>query len=189
MELGDHAAAAVATLNLYGSEILTLLRGIHRTRDDAEEAFSRFLERLWTTLPGWRAQCSMRTWAYLLARHASLDLQRAGKKARRSVPLTDARVSAVAEKIRTQTSPFRKTSNRSAIAQLREELDEPDRMLLVLRVDRALAWNDLALVFLGEGASPAERTRESARLRKRFQLVKDRLRELARDRGILGEPE
>jgi RNA polymerase sigma-70 factor (ECF subfamily) len=61
-------------------------------------------------------------------------------------------------------------------------LSPEDRELLVLRVDRGLAWNDLARVLSeedGELDGPAI-TREAARLRKRFQVLKDRLREMAR---------
>jgi RNA polymerase sigma-70 factor (ECF subfamily) len=62
-------------------------------------------------------------------------------------------------------------------------------MLLVLRVDRRLDWNELARV-LGEAGhdacvDPVSLARESARLRKRFQLVKNKLRELARREGLL----
>jgi hypothetical protein len=58
----------------------------------------------------------------------------------------------------------------------------------VLRVDRDLPWEELARIFLDE-ESPGEEAlrRESARLRKRFQLVKGRLREMARAAGLLAE--
>jgi RNA polymerase sigma-70 factor (ECF subfamily) len=55
-------------------------------------------------------------------------------------------------------------------------LPEMDRMLLILRVDRELSWRDLARVVLGGSPTPVELEREAVRLRKRFQLVKERLR-------------
>jgi RNA polymerase sigma-70 factor (ECF subfamily) len=60
-------------------------------------------------------------------------------------------------------------------------------MLLVLRVDRGLAWEDIALTFLDdpEAASEEDKKREAARLRKRFQIVKKRLGERAREVGLL----
>ncbi len=68
-------------------------------------------------------------------------------------------------------------------------------MLLVLRVDKKLAWNDLARVLAeseGAGAdrasaplSDAAVAKEAARLRKQFQLVKDRLRVLAKKEGLI----
>jgi RNA polymerase sigma-70 factor, ECF subfamily len=59
--------------------------------------------------------------------------------------------------------------------------------LLVLRVDRQLSWGDIALAFVDEPAtcSDDERRREAARLRKRFQLGKERLAKRARAEGLL----
>jgi RNA polymerase sigma-70 factor, ECF subfamily len=59
----------------------------------------------------------------------------------------------------------------------------------VLRIDRGLSWSDLARV-LHEGEEDAALddealAREAARLRKRFQLVKDKLREMAKKEGLL----
>jgi RNA polymerase sigma-70 factor (ECF subfamily) len=81
-----------------------------------------------------------------------------------------------------------KTDAKVALTRLRDELPQEDRTLLVLRVDRGLPWEDLARVFLDE-ESPAEGDlrRESARLRKRYQLVKERLRVRAREVGLLGK--
>jgi RNA polymerase sigma-70 factor (ECF subfamily) len=64
-------------------------------------------------------------------------------------------------------------------------------MLLVLRVDRNLEWNDLARVLAegDDGTAPladADVTREAARLRKRFQLLKEKLREMAKREGLTG---
>jgi RNA polymerase sigma-70 factor (ECF subfamily) len=59
---------------------------------------------------------------------------------------------------------------------------EEDQTLLVLRVDRNLAWRDIAQVILGEDARPSDLTRKSTALRKQFERVKDRLRALAAQR-------
>jgi hypothetical protein len=55
--------------------------------------------------------------------------------------------------------------------------------LLVLRVDRGLEWADLALVW-AEGEGDDLRKIE-ARLRKKFQRTKDKLRRLAEAKGLL----
>lgn len=58
---------------------------------------------------------------------------------------------------------------------------------VVLRVDRGLAWEELARVMLDDPAATSEALkRESARLRKRFQLVKEKLLELGREAGLVG---
>jgi RNA polymerase sigma-70 factor (ECF subfamily) len=69
-------------------------------------------------------------------------------------------------------------------------LPQEDQELLMLRVDRDLPWDALAEVLRGDDEiplTPDVRKREAARLRKRFQLIKDRLREMARREGLLGE--
>ena len=85
---------------------------------------------------------------------------------------------------RTETQSFLRTEKRRRLDALRNNLSMEDRALLVLRVDRKLEWNELARILLesDEGASPetAVLAREAARLRKRFQLVKERLRERAK---------
>ena len=67
-------------------------------------------------------------------------------------------------------------------ADIRSSLDEEDQTLLVLRVDRELAWRDIAIVLLGEEAPADDVTRKAASLRKQFERVKVQLRELAATR-------
>jgi hypothetical protein len=53
-----------------------------------------------------------------------------------------------------------------------------------------LQWNEVARVMLGDEApSDGDVAREAARLRKRFQLLKDDLKLRAKDAGLIdGEP-
>lgn len=187
-DAGDLRGAATTTLRLYGPEILGLLSSLHRDQDEAADAFSIFAERLWSSLERFQYKCSMRTWAYVVARRASHDVRRAAQRAeRRAVPLSDADgLAELVAKVRTATMTILRTETKSELAKLREELPPEDQLLLVLRVDRGLSWNELALVFLGEAESDEGATKkESARLRKRFQLVKERLLELCKQRGLL----
>lgn len=96
-------------------------------------------------------------------------------------------LSQVAERVRSQTLSYLKTARRSAVDALRASLPEDDQRLLVLRVDRDLQWNELAEIFLGHpNADAAELKREAARLRKRFQLVKEKLLDLGKKQGLFG---
>jgi hypothetical protein len=74
--------------------------------------------------------------------------------------------------------------------ELREQLPLEDQTLLILRVDRQLPWRELALV-MHDGDAPAPEADQleivAARLRKRFQAVKDKLRKLAIAEGLLGD--
>jgi len=187
-EAGDMNAAANAAIGQIGHEIFRYLAGILGDPDIADEAFSAFCERVWSSMPRFEWRCSFRTWAYVIARRACSDVVRVqGRRRRRHTSLSESRVSAIEHQVRTATLPLLKTEGRSALERLRDDLPHEDKMLLILRVDRGLAWEDLARVSLDkEQSTDAEVRRESARLRKRFQLVKERLRERARQAGLIG---
>lgn len=188
-EDGDFAGAAALAVRGYGPEIFGLLVTIHRSEQDASDVFSIFVERMWRGLEGFAWECSFRTWAYTVARNASRNyLEDARRRARFHPPLQEgSALSAIAAEVRTATRSYLKTEKRSAIAKLRESLSAEDQMLLSLRIDRQLAWSELARVMYDGDEPLAEDVlkRESARLRKRFQTIKDKLAELARRHGIL----
>lgn len=180
--------ACTIAIRAYGAEVYGFLVATHRHEADADDVFSLFCEKLLKSLAGFRWQCSLRTWIYLLARAVSSNFVEARRgRARHEVPI-DSRVLDVAEQVRTKTRSFLKTDVKDEMTRLREELDPEDRELLVLRIDRELAWRDLACVFLDDEA-PSEETlkRESARLRTRFQRAKDRLLARAREKGLLAK--
>jgi len=70
---------------------------------------------------------------------------------------------------------------------IREQLSDDDQELLVLRVDRALSWRELAMVMSGKGEAldEGEINRWSTLLRQRFVKIKKRLKELAQREGLL----
>jgi RNA polymerase sigma-70 factor (ECF subfamily) len=175
LAVGETGAAATLALREFGPEILGFLSGVLGDAD-ADEVFSDLSERLWRSLKGFEGRCSIRTWTYVLARH---ELGRFRKGMRRYaeclVPISGLQdVLAVA---RTRTGSATPTDRQRRLAALRDELPVEDRTLLILRVDRDLAWDDIALAFADtpEALSEEARKREAARLRKRFQLVKQRL--------------
>jgi RNA polymerase sigma-70 factor, ECF subfamily len=186
----DWSEAAAAVLRGYGHEIFGYLMALHRNHDEAGEVFSTFSEHLLRGISGFAWQCSCRAWAYTLARNASFRFRRsASRRAKRFVPLSDCGpVSEIANRIRTETSSYLQTDKVSKARALREMLSEEDQTLLILRVDRQLRWNELAQVMLGEeSATPEELKRTSARLRKRYQLVKEKLLERMRSEAADSE--
>jgi serine/threonine-protein kinase len=186
-EAGDLASAMEAAVARLGPEVLRFLSGHLGDPDLADDAFSEFLQRVWSSLPRFEWRSSFRTWAYVIARRAAADVRRVeGRQRRRQMPLTESQFSAVAERVRTATLPLLKTEAKSALARLREELPHEDKMLLVLRGDRELDWKTVACVFLeDEAPGDEELRRESARLRKRYQLIRERLRERAKATGLV----
>ena len=78
--------------------------------------------------------------------------------------------------VRTETAAYKRTAVKSKFAALRESLPEEDQMLLVLRVDKGMAWMDIAGVLFPDSEDDDEaRKKESARLRKRFETLKKEL--------------
>jgi RNA polymerase sigma-70 factor (ECF subfamily) len=175
LRAGDVAAAATLAIRRYGPEIMGLLVALHGDAADADDAFALFAIDLWRGLPTFGGRSSIRTWAYVLARHASAKQRR---RVRREVHDSAALDAAVAH-VRTETRELLRTPSRDRIARLREALTPEDRLLLVLRVDRDLEWLECARIMSDEGDDPETLARISARLRQRFQAVKDKLRKAA----------
>jgi RNA polymerase sigma-70 factor (ECF subfamily) len=188
---GDFAGAATIALEGYGPELLGFLTALLRNEDDAADVFATVCESFWKALPTFAWASSLRTWAYAIARHAAIAFRKGAQRhARHVVPLDagDA-ISALAERVRTRTKPYLQTEQKDRFAELRASLPEEDQMLLILRVDRDLAWSDLARVMAGDDADDDAIKREAARLRKRFQLVKEKLIELGQREGLIPKSE
>jgi RNA polymerase sigma-70 factor (ECF subfamily) len=181
LALGERGKATTLVLQELGPEILGFLSGALGD-NDADEVFSAFSERLWRSLKGYAGRCSLRTWTYVLARHEIGRFQRGVRRhVEGRVPIAD--LQEVLVEVRTRTRTTVVAERQRAITKLRDELPVEDRTLLILRVDRGLSWDEIALAFASdpEEFSDLDRKREAARLRKRFQLVKQRLVERARE--------
>ncbi|MET0285349.1 MAG: hypothetical protein ABW352_12795 [Polyangiales bacterium] len=179
--------AITRAFEAYGSEILSFLCARLRSRGDGEEAFSMFAEDLCQALPSFEFRCSVRGYLYTVARNAGNRLASQPYHQReRNLPVHES-ISVLTARARTETQAHQRTENKDRVRGLREKLDEPDQMLLILHVDRALPWDEIALIMHEQGdALEAEAlARESARLRKRFERVKTQLRTLAKQEGLL----
>jgi RNA polymerase sigma-70 factor, ECF subfamily len=174
-EAGEHDAALTLTVESYGAELYGFLSGLSGDVDRAGDAFSATCERIWKFLPGFRWDGSFRAWIYRIARNEFLRL---AAQARTFVPLSQVpdATAAVILRVRTTTPVFMRTETKEMFTKIREGLDPEDHMILGLRLDRDLSWNEIATVL---GSEPEERARDAARLRKRFERLKERLRELA----------
>lgn len=174
--------AATRALESYGAELYGFLISFLGNEADAAEVFSQVGEDLWKGLPSFGLACSVRTWLYVLARHAAARFRRSPWNRRTG----DSKLDALVELARTRTNQWLRTDVKDRFRALREGLDPDDRSLLVLRVDRGLSWEEVARVTLGvEAPDAAALTRETDRLRKRYQLLKDELRRRAAEAGLL----
>src|SRR5262245_10361666 len=102
---GDFSGAADVAMRGYGREVFEFLAALHRNEDDAREVFSLFAEGLWRGLPGFAWHCSFRTWAYAVARKASLRFRRdARRRRRRLADLPEgSSLEAIADEVRSAT--------------------------------------------------------------------------------------
>ncbi len=173
LERGDLDAATTEAIRGYGPEILGYLTAVLRNEDLARDALAVFSERLWRGLSTFRRDSSLRTWAYRIAFHAAVDCTRDAKR-HRAEALGSTFASNLAAEVRTQTATHLRTDTKTAVQKLREELSLDEQTLLILRIDRQLEWDDVADAM---GAT-------APTLRKRFERVKEKLRVLAKERGV-----
>ncbi|MDC0746441.1 RNA polymerase sigma factor [Polyangium mundeleinium] len=179
---GEFRQVVTGTLQAYGPEIFGFLLAIVSSEHDAADIFGDFSFDLWAGITVFEWRCSLRTWVYTLARHQLGRFDRTQKRERRHLrrtPMTDiAEILQLAAQLSSETLPHLKSEAKSAFVLLRERLDPEDQMLLILRVDRDLAWTDVASVMGGVSA---------AALRKRFERLKERLHEMARAEKLVSE--
>lgn len=186
---GAYERAATLALEAYGRKLLSFL--IARLGVPCgEDAFSQLLEDFWRGLPRFEWRGSLRTWLYVLARHAAArDLRSARRKHERvASPST---ISAFADRVRTTTPAHFQTKTKDHFRALREQLPESDQTLLILRIDSKLSWKELAHVMSDwpEPPSALEIESTSTRLRQRFRAAKERLRKAAVAEGLIPQPE
>ncbi len=177
-DASDIDGAVAVALAHYGDELFGFLNGLARERTQAEDAFSSTCERIWRGLAAFRWESTFRVWAYRVARNEFLRTTREGARAGRHIPISEiASVQQAIDRIHSTTPAHQRSEVKERLARLREQLDPEDHMLLGLRIDRKMAWVDIAKVLTPTTTEPT--TRDLAALRKRFERLKSRLRSLA----------
>lgn len=172
-EREEFADATALIFERYANEVRAFLSSRTRTRASMDEVFSVFSEDVWKGLPTFRFEGKVRSWIYAVARnalsrhaksrirwgsrHVSSELDDMSSEGRRSLPPRLGDVD--------QLAP--------ALAQLAAE----DRRLIEQRLVLSMAWRDIAAAsFEDRTTSDEDLDRESARLRKRYQMLIARLR-------------
>jgi RNA polymerase sigma-70 factor (ECF subfamily) len=137
----------------------------------ADEAYSSTCERLWRGLSTFRWECSLRSWSYIIARREASRCRT--RNARNGVQQTTlSKADQVAARCGSTSRTF-STTKRDQLDGVRASLSDEDRDLLALRVERGLAWKEIAAAFLEEGDTNSENlAREAARLRQRFRAIR-----------------
>ena len=183
----DWPGAATTAIKGYGPEVLGFLVALVKTEEDAAEVFQRVCESLWTGIGGFGWRSSFRTWIYAIARHAAFRFLSAPARWRELRLSAAGPASALEAQVRTNTLPHLRTVNKDRVTRLRERLTPEEQALLVLRIDRRLAWREIAWVLVDPETQPTEEDlrRATVRGRKRFERITAQLRSLALQEGLL----
>lgn len=184
---GKVPEAVEGAIRLYGPELLGFIAALVRDHDVAGDVFSEACEDVWRGLAGFRGASSLRTWLYTVTRHAcSRYFDNGYQRGRRPLSAAD-RLDEVQAQVRTQTLTYLRTETRSAVQRLRDGLTPEQQTLLILRVDRQLSWNDIACIVSDGELDEEGIKREAAACRKRFERAMDRLKDLAKQAGLVKE--
>lgn len=170
-DVGDLHAVATLAIEAYGGEVCGYLAAVLRDDERARDVFADTTVDLWRNLSRFRWEASLRTWIYLLARHR---LAAHLGRARREPAVALSQVPEIAEPAATPrsiTAPYRRTDVKDLVSRLRQDMPVEDQTLLILRIDRKMSWHEIACIVTD---------RNEAALRKRFERVKQRLRDLAK---------
>jgi RNA polymerase sigma-70 factor, ECF subfamily len=174
MAAGDLSGATTEAVQGLGPQVAGYLRMLLRDEADVADALSEWAESIWRGLRSFEGRSSFKTWAYRLA-YTSAMKQLGQARRRREVRLPTSELSALVQEVRTSTLSVERRQRQ--LDELRARLSADERILLFLRVDQRLSWQEVAVVLsTGDaGASPQN-------LRKRFQRLKTKIAGLARKR-------
>jgi DNA-directed RNA polymerase specialized sigma24 family protein len=168
---GQAGSAAGVALSEHGAELFGFLIGALDDADRARLVYAEVRRRAEVEIDRFSARCSARVWLYTIAR-AELASRRRHK------PRGPAPGRAPELVAGSQASPARLL----AVDALRRSLAEEDRELLILRVDRRLAWRDIARTGLGDDASDDAIEDETRAIKERVAAL---FRQLHRAAGSM----
>jgi RNA polymerase sigma-70 factor, ECF subfamily len=179
LRASDQRRAVELALAAWGPEVESFLSAVMGDRATGAELFAEARADLVAGVSTFQGKSSFRCWFYAVARNAARRALRDGYRRKRA---HDADLGAFEQPIRSVTPRFVATDWKRRLHELREALPPDERALLLLRVDRAMEWHEIAQVMAeeGEDVSPAA-------LRKRFERVKARLKALATEEGWFAE--
>jgi hypothetical protein len=166
---GDPRRAVRVAIRLYGAELFGFLAAVLMNEREAIAVYANAWRRVEQEISAFAWRWPVRIWVYALARRELARLRPSGPRAPTEAP--------------DETISRRPIRHQNITATLREALDPADRELLILRLDRHLAWRELAATALGCDAPAADVLRESGRLRARMDALREELSLAAREMG------
>ncbi len=177
-EDGQYQRGATILIQMFGPQIRRFITARVGSHVAAHEIFSDFTLDVWRGLPGFGWRCPVRSWAYTVARNAANRYVVAPhRRAARNIALSEVPVQSHLDGDDGFTPNYLRPEVKRRFRALREQLSPTERQMLELRCDRGMPWRDLTLAVEGQIEDPSDLARATARMRKRFQLVKEKLRE------------
>jgi RNA polymerase sigma-70 factor (ECF subfamily) len=160
-ERGEYDEATVLVLKAWGGAIYRFIAARVRDEDLTSDAFAKFSEDLWRGMAKFEGRAPVKVWSYAIARNAA--------------------------EIRTDTREYLRTGFKTRFRELARRLAPEEHAIMWLRINERMSWEEIARV--QSDVHGPELKREAARLRKRFQLVREKLRTMAESEGLVPDKE
>ncbi|MCB9633168.1 MAG: RNA polymerase sigma factor [Sandaracinus sp.] len=179
LEAGEHERAAVLVLETHGPGIYRMFLGVFHDEAVAQDLYQRFSIEVWKSIGSFAGRSAVYTWAYVIARRTvTWHLRRPARKREQALATPHEHLLLVEHLSRSMTPAWRRTETKHRFQELCAGLPNDERMLVMLRIGERMDWKQIARVLDEEGALADDEAlaREAARLRKRFERVKDKLR-------------
>jgi RNA polymerase sigma-70 factor (ECF subfamily) len=185
---GEYDEATVLVLKAWGGAIYRFIAARVRDEDLTSDAFAKFSEDLWRGMAKFEGRAPVKVWSYAIARNAAGQILRKQARARRSqVGWTSTLSARIADEIRTDTREYLRTGFKTRFRELARRLAPEEHAIMWLRINERMSWEEIARV--QSDVHGPELKREAARLRKRFQLVREKLRTMAESEGLVPDKE
>jgi len=167
----DDNCAAHYVLTGLGAEVFGFVVAVLDDQEAARLVYERIARRVARDVSELHRSRSLRVWIYGVVREELAQRRaRLGSTAQWAAGLSsDIAISSLSQAER--------------IESLRRQLNEEDRELLILRVDRRFEWDDVGRITVGEGASLADVALRTKQLQWRLAGIVRRLELAMRRRG------
>ena len=180
IEGGELNAAMEGTLEAYGTALYGYIFSLARDHQVAEEVFQMASVDIWRGLEGFSWRSALKTWCFTVSRNAWLRYSRSPHRRRFDPLTTDAQRNLIARATRSATQQWRRTESKHWLWEVVERFDAEDQQLFRLRLMHKMAWKEIARLIYEEPGAPLDDDqikRRSARLRKRYNRLKEELRD------------